>query len=80
LSLSTTVGLEFNATFHSNLPIFSVPVNGAALPSPYGGKILQVQVDLDQQAMQAHGVSADDVVNAIAEQNLVLPAARAHIK
>src|ERR1700758_1783684 len=49
-------------------------VNGAALPSPYGGKILQAQVDLDQQAMQANHVSADDVVNAISAQNLVLPA------
>ena len=49
-------------------------VNGAALPSPYGGKILQAQVDLDQQAMQSHHVSADDVVNAISAQNLVLPA------
>ena len=36
-------------------------VTGAAVPSPYGGKILQVQVDLDQHAMQAHNVSADDV-------------------
>jgi multidrug efflux pump subunit AcrB len=49
-------------------------VNGAALPSPYGGKILQAQVDLDQQAMQAHKVSADDIVNAISAENLVLPA------
>src|ERR1700756_2511759 len=49
-------------------------VNGAALPSPYGGKILQAQVDLDQQALQANHVSADDVVNAISAQNLVLPA------
>ncbi len=49
-------------------------VAGAAIPSPYGGKILQVQVDLDQQAMQAHGISADDVVNTISAQNLVLPA------
>src|ERR1700758_4076037 len=49
-------------------------VKGAALPSPYGGKILQAQVDLDQQAMQSHQVSADDVVNAISAQNLVLPA------
>src|ERR1700740_3134703 len=49
-------------------------VNGAALPSPYGGKILQAQVDLDQRAMQSHHVSADDVVNAISAQNLVLPA------
>ena len=36
-------------------------VAGAAVPSPYGGKILQAQVDLDQQAMQAHNVSANDV-------------------
>ena len=49
-------------------------VAGAAVPSPYGGKILQVQVDLDQEAMQAHNVSADDVVNAITVQNLILPA------
>jgi CzcA family heavy metal efflux pump len=49
-------------------------VQGAAVPSPYGGKILQVQVDLDQGAMQAHGVSAEDVVNAVSAQNLILPA------
>ena len=49
-------------------------VAGAAIPSPYGGKILQVQVDLDQNAMQAHNVSADDVVNTITVQNLILPA------
>jgi CzcA family heavy metal efflux pump len=49
-------------------------VQGAAVPSPYGGQILQVQVDLDQQAMQAHGVSAEDVVNAVSAQNLILPA------
>ena len=51
-------------------------VAGAAVPSPYGGKVLQVQVDLDQQAMQAHNVSADDVVNTISVQNLILPAGR----
>jgi multidrug efflux pump subunit AcrB len=49
-------------------------VAGAAVPSPYGGKILQVQVDLDQEAMQAHSVSADDLVNTITTQNLILPA------
>ena len=49
-------------------------VQGAAVPSPYGGRILQVQVDLDQQAMQAHRVSAEDVVNAVSAQNLILPA------
>ncbi len=54
-------------------------VAGAAVPSPYGGKILQAQVDLDQNAMQAHSVSADDIVNAISAQNLVLPAGDAKI-
>ena len=49
-------------------------VAGAAVPSPYGGKILQVQVDLDQGAMQAHNVSADDVLDAVTVQNLILPA------
>ena len=33
-------------------------VAGTAIPSPYGGKILQVQVDLDQQKLQAYGLSA----------------------
>jgi CzcA family heavy metal efflux pump len=54
-------------------------VAGAAVPSPYGGKILQAQVDLDQRAMQAHNVSATDVINAISAQNLVLPAGDAKI-
>ena len=54
-------------------------VEGAAVPSPYGGKILQVQVDLNQQAIQAHNISADDVLNAITAQNLILPAGDAKI-
>jgi multidrug efflux pump subunit AcrB len=46
-------------------------VAGAALPSPYGGLNRSVQVDLDQQKMQAEGVSASDVVHAIDSQNLI---------
>ncbi len=49
-------------------------VQGAALPYPYGGKVRQVQVDLNPQAMQAYGVSAQDVNAAIDNQNLILPA------
>jgi multidrug efflux pump subunit AcrB len=48
-------------------------VPGAALPSPYGGKVRQIQVDINQQALQSHGLSANDVVNAMARQNLILP-------
>ncbi|HTT04220.1 MAG TPA: efflux RND transporter permease subunit [Steroidobacteraceae bacterium] len=45
-------------------------VPGAALPSPYGGVNRAVEVDLNQQAMLAHGVSAEDVVDALTAQNL----------
>ena len=48
-------------------------VEGAAVPSPYGGKVLQVQVDLNQNKLQAYGLSSQDVVGAIARQNLVTP-------
>jgi CzcA family heavy metal efflux pump len=49
-------------------------VQGAALPYPYGGKVRQVQVDLDPQAMQTYGVSPVDINSAIDAQNLILPA------
>ena len=46
-------------------------VAGAALPSPYGGLDRTVQVDLNQHALQAHGISAEDVVDAVSSQNLI---------
>jgi multidrug efflux pump subunit AcrB len=49
-------------------------VQGASIPYPYGGKQRQVQVDLDPQALSAHGLSGNDVVAAIGAQNLILPA------
>jgi multidrug efflux pump subunit AcrB len=49
-------------------------VAGASIPYPFGGKQRQVQVDLDPQALSAHGLSGSDVVAAIGAQNLILPA------
>ena len=49
-------------------------VQGAAIPSPYGGKVRQVQIDLDPQALQSKGLSAQDVENAVAAQNQIVPA------
>jgi len=49
-------------------------VQGASIPLPYGGKLRQVQVDIDTQKLQAHGISASDVVNAVGAQNIILPA------
>src|SRR5262249_58516080 len=40
-------------------PLVTVP--GAAIPYPYGGKARQVQIDLDSTAMQARGLSGQDV-------------------
>ncbi|AHX13599.1 RND transporter [Dyella jiangningensis] len=54
-------------------------VQGAAIPLPFGGKVRQVMVDLNAQAMQAHGLSPLDVVNAVNAQNLILPGGTAKI-
>ncbi|MGH6867686.1 MAG: efflux RND transporter permease subunit, partial [Methylocella sp.] len=48
-------------------------VAGAALPSPFGGVIRQVQVDLDQRALRSYGLSAEDVGIALAAQNQITP-------
>jgi multidrug efflux pump subunit AcrB len=49
------------------------PVPGAALPLPFGGRVRQVQADLNQQALHQYGVSANDVINALSLQNLITP-------
>ena len=48
-------------------------VAGAQLPFPYGGATRQVQIDLDQNALRAHNLSAVDVGNALALQNQINP-------
>ncbi|MGD1276419.1 MAG: efflux RND transporter permease subunit [Tepidisphaeraceae bacterium] len=49
-------------------------VQGAQVPYPYGGKQPQIMVDLDPERLYAWGISAADVSDAIAAQNLILPA------
>ena len=51
-----------------------VTVPGVAIPTPYGGTQLNVEVDLNQRGLLEHGLSAQDVDAALARQNLVLPA------
>src|SRR6201996_1330505 len=48
-------------------------VPGTAIPSPYGGKVRQIQIDLDPAALESKGLSAEDVSNAIAAQNQITP-------
>src|ERR1700733_9960696 len=52
-------------------PLVTVP--GAAIPYPYGGKQRQIQIDLDPSALQARGLSGQDVANTLAAQNLITP-------
>ena len=49
-------------------------IAGASIPYPYGGATRQVQIDLKPDALRAQGLSANDVNNAIANQNLIVPA------
>ena len=53
------------------VPVVTVP--GAAMPYPFGGKFRQVQIDIDPEAMRARGLSGQDVANALAAQNLIVP-------
>src|ERR1700758_4713571 len=48
-------------------------VPGAATPYPYGGKIRQIQVDLDLPKLQQYGLSPSDIVNAVNAENIILP-------
>jgi CzcA family heavy metal efflux pump len=54
-------------------------VPGAATPYPYGGKMRQIQVDLNLPQLQANGLSPNDIVNALSAQNLILPSGTAKI-
>ena len=51
-----------------------VSIPGVAIPNPYGGVGKNVEVDLNQRELLAHGLSAQDVAAALARQNIVLPA------
>ncbi len=48
-------------------------VPGTAIPSPYGGKVRQIQIDLNPLAMQAKHISAQDIQNALAAQTQIIP-------
>ena len=49
-------------------------VAGAAIPFPYGGNQRQIQVDVDPMALRSHGLSVQNVADAISAQNSIEPA------
>jgi multidrug efflux pump subunit AcrB len=48
-------------------------VRGASVPYPYGGKPRVIMADLDQEALQSRGLTAADVSEALARQNVIMP-------
>jgi multidrug efflux pump subunit AcrB len=54
-------------------------VQGVQMPWPYGGKQRQVMIDIDLPRLYSHGLSPNDVNNALQAQNLVLPSGTAKI-
>ena len=54
-----------------------VTVPGAVVPFLYGGKQRQVMVDLNPGLVQSKGLSPQDVLNAVQQQNFILPSGTA---
>jgi len=54
-------------------------VNGAVVPNVYGGRQRSIMINLDPKALQATGLAPNDVLNAMAEQNVVQPGGTAKI-
>ena len=54
-------------------------IQGAAVPSPFGGKYRQVMIDINPELLFSRGLSPVDVSNALGNQNLILPAGEAKI-
>ncbi len=74
LSSSTLPEQTLNDVGNNYIRTQLATVQGAALPSPYGGKVRQISVDLNVNAMQTYGVSAQEVNAAIHAQSLIIPA------
>ena len=77
--LLTLKGQGLNETQLKDLAQFQVRnqvanVQGASVPQPFGGTYRQIQVFVDPMKLEAHQLSLMDVVRAINDSNLILPA------
>src|SRR5271169_2749723 len=79
--LLTVKGEGLNETQLHDLAQFQIrnqipgAVKGAVIPPPFGGKYRQVMVYVDPYKLFARQLSPMDVVNAVNQSNLILPAA-----
>jgi multidrug efflux pump subunit AcrB len=56
-----------------------VTIPGAVIPNVYGGKQRTIMVNLDPLRLQAEGLAPQEVLNALASQNVVQPGGTAKI-
>ena len=54
-------------------------IAGASVPPPFGGKYRQVMVYVDREALEARGLTLMNVVHALNDSNLIIPAGDAKI-
>jgi multidrug efflux pump subunit AcrB len=57
--------------------LFTIP--GLSTPAPFGGKNRQIMVEIDPAALASRGVSPSDVVSALQNSNVILPAGTARM-
>jgi multidrug efflux pump subunit AcrB len=77
--LVTLKGQGLNETQLKDLAQFQVRnqianVPGASVPQPFGGRYRQIQIYVDPLKLEAHNMSLMDVVTAVNQSNLILPA------
>jgi multidrug efflux pump subunit AcrB len=77
--LITLKGQGLNETQLKDLAQFQVRnqisnVQGASIPQPYGGTYRQIQIYVDPLKLEARNLSLSDVVTAVDNSNLILPA------
>jgi multidrug efflux pump subunit AcrB len=54
------------------LRLFTIP--GLSTPAPYGGKTREITIDVNPALLSAKGLSASDVVTAVTNSNVFIPA------
>lgn len=57
--------------------LFTIP--GLSTPAPFGGKQRQVMIDIDPAKLAAAGLATQDVLNAVLNANVIVPAGTARI-
>jgi multidrug efflux pump subunit AcrB len=67
-----TVGEMQNAALNQVRPLFA-PLPGVSAPPPFGGSARTILINLKPDRLRSYGISADEVVGAIASANTLSP-------